>query len=140
MAITAALVKELRERTSSGMMECKKALVETDGEIEAAIELMRKTGMAKADKKTSRAAAEGTIVIKASNDAKRAVMVEVNCETDFVTKGEDFKNFANTVAEKALANNPANIDELQQMALDSGDTVLDTSKKLIVKIGEKIDL
>jgi len=140
MAITAALVKELRERTSSGMMECKKALVETDGDIEAAIELMRKSGMAKADKKTSRTAAEGAIVIKVSDDAKQAVMVEVNCETDFVTKGEDFQNFANVVADVALSKKPSNIDELQQMVLDSGDTVLDTSKKLIAKIGENINV
>jgi len=140
MAITAALVKELRERTSSGMMECKKALVETNGDIEAAIELMRKSGMAKADKKTSRTAAEGAIVVKVSDDAKQAVMVEVNCETDFVTKGEDFQNFANAVTEVALSKNPANIDELQQMVLEGGDTVLDTSKKLIAKIGENINV
>jgi len=140
MAITAALVKELRERTSSGMMECKKALVETNGDIEAAIELMRKTGMAKADTKTSRTAAEGTIEIKVSEDSKRAVMVEINCETDFVTKGEDFQNFASTVAEVALSKNPADFDELQQMTLDDGDTVLDTSKKLIAKIGENINV
>ncbi len=141
MAITAALVKELRERTSSGMMECKKALVETNGDIEAAIELMRKTGMAKADKKTSRTAAEGTIVIAASDDAKHAVIVEVNCETDFVTKGEDFQNFANAVAEAALANTaPTDIDALQQLVLDGGDTVLDASKKLIAKIGENINV
>jgi len=140
MAITAALVKELRERTSSGMMECKKALVETNGDIEAAIELMRKTGMAKADKKTSRIAAEGTIVIKDNNNAKQAVIVEVNCETDFVTKGEDFQSFAKSVAETALANNPADIDALLQLASDSGDSISDTTKKLIVKIGEKISV
>ena len=97
MAITAALVKELRERTGAGMMECKKALVETDGDIEVAIEHMRKTGLAKADKKAGRTAADGLVVVKSSADAKQAVMVEVNCETDFVTKGDDFKNFCDEI-------------------------------------------
>jgi len=93
MAITAALVKELRERTGAGMMECKKALVETDGNIDAAIENMRKSGMAKADKKAGRVAAEGLVSIQIDDAGKFAAIVEVNCETDFVTKGDDFKNF-----------------------------------------------
>ena len=92
MAITAALVKELRERTGSGMMECKKALVESNGDIEAAIEAMRKSGLAKADKKADRVAAEGIIAIEATDDGKQAVMLEVNSETDFVAKADDFIN------------------------------------------------
>ncbi|MGD8547687.1 MAG: translation elongation factor Ts, partial [Thiohalophilus sp.] len=94
MAISAAMVKELRERTGAGMMECKKALVETDGDIDAAIEQMRKSGMAKADKKAGRTAADGLVSIKVSDDGKKAAIVEVNCETDFVAKGDDFVAFA----------------------------------------------
>ncbi len=140
MAITAALVKELRERTGAGMMECKKALVETNGDIEAAIELMRKTGLAKADKKAGRIAAEGLIVFKASDNGKRAVMVEINCETDFVTKGDDFVNFANRVAETALKEQPADIDALLATPIDGGDSVADATKALIAKIGENTNV
>ncbi|VAW96423.1 Translation elongation factor Ts [hydrothermal vent metagenome] len=136
MAITAALVKELRERTGAGMMECKKALVETQGDIEIAIELMRKTGLAKADKKAGRIAAEGLVVSKASDDGKHAVMVEVNCETDFVTKGDDFINFANSVAETALKAQPADIDALLAASIDGSDSVANATKTLIAKIGE----
>lgn len=136
MAITAALVKELRERTGAGMMECKKSLVETDGDIEASIELMRKSGLAKADKKSGRIAAEGLISFKSSEDGKQAVMVEVNCETDFVTKSEDFIGFVNDVAATALAAQPANIDALLAAAMPAGDSVSDTTKTLIAKIGE----
>jgi len=140
MAITAAMVKELRERTGAGMMECKKALVETDGDIDAAIEQMRKSGMAKADKKAGRIAAEGLIVFKASDDGKRAVMVEINCETDFVTKGDDFINFANSVAETALKEQPADIDALLVTPVDGGDSVADTTKALIARIGENTNV
>ncbi len=140
MAITAALVKELRERTSAGMMECKKALVEMDGDIEAAAEHMRKTGMAKADKKAGRAAAEGLIIIKLSNDAKTAAMVEVNCETDFLAKDENFVKFANAVGECALTNKPADIDALSRLALEGGTSIEDTRKALIAKIGENMNV
>ena len=109
MAITAALVKELRERSGAGMMECKKALVETDGEIDAAIEHMRKTGLAKADKKASRTAAEGKLVIKFTDDGKKAVMLEVNCETDFVAKTDDFTEFVKNIAMHIAATNPVGI-------------------------------
>ena len=138
MAITAALVKELRERTGAGMMECKKALVEMDGDIEAAAEHMRKTGMAKADKKAGRAAAEGLIIIKLSDDAKTAAMVEVNCETDFVAKDENFVNFANAVGDCALANKPADVEALSVLTLTDGSTIEDTRKALIAKIGENM--
>lgn len=140
MAITAALVKELRERTQAGMMECKKALVETNGDIEAAVEYMRKAGLAKADKKSGRTAAEGAVVCKTSDDGKAAILVEVNCETDFVTKGDDFQNFADEVAEVAIKNLPDDIDELLKLKMASGDTVADATKALIAKIGENINV
>jgi elongation factor Ts len=140
MAITAAMVKDLRERTGAGMMECKKALVETNGDIEAAIEHMRKTGLAKADKKAGRTAAEGTIVVKSSDDGKRVVMVEVNCETDFVTKGDDFNNFANAVADVALEKGPADLDALLATPMTGGETVAEALKNLIAKIGENMNV
>lgn len=138
MAITAALVKELRERTQAGMMECKKALVETNGDIEAAIEYMRKAGLAKADKKSGRTAAEGAIVSRTTDDRKAAVVVEINCETDFVTKGDDFQNFADEVADLAIKNLPDDIDGLLNLKMASGDTIADATKALIAKIGENI--
>ncbi len=142
MAITAAQVKELRERTGAGMMECKKALVETDGDMELAIEHMRKTGLAKADKKAGRIAAEGIIVVKASDDGKRMAMVEVNCETDFVAKGDDFCNFAEGVSQRVLEKQPEDIDALLAMSYSDDDatTVADVTKGLIVKIGENISI
>ncbi len=140
MAITAALVKELRERTGAGMMECKKALVEVDGDIEAAIEHMRKTGLAKADKKADRTAADGLIVVKTSDDGKQAVMVEVNCETDFVAKGDDFQNFSSEVAELALAKQPADLETLLGYEMSGGESVADTCKRLIAKIGENMSV
>lgn len=102
MSITAAMVKELRERTGAGMMECKKALVETNGDIDTAIEHMRKAGLAQADKKAGRTAAEGLVVIKLSDDAKQAAIVEVNSETDFVSKGDDFIAFAEGIAARVF--------------------------------------
>src|SRR5438045_8403641 len=98
MNITADAVRQLRERTGAGMMECKKALVETKGDLDAAADLMRKQGLAKADKKASRVAAEGVIVVEKSADGKSAAMVEVNCETDFVSRESDVKAFAQAVA------------------------------------------
>jgi len=97
MQITASMVKELRERTGSGMMECKKALQETEGDLETAIENMRKSGLAKADKKAGRVAAEGRVVIAISDDGKSAAVVEVNCETDFVSGGDDFLSFVTAI-------------------------------------------
>jgi len=140
MAITAALVKELRERTGAGMMECKRTLVETNGDIEAAIESMRKSGLAKADKKADRIAAEGIIAMARSADGKQAVLVEVNCETDFVAKGDDFKAFAEKVANTALSAGVSTAEALLETAVDGGATVEETRKELIAKIGEKIDV
>jgi elongation factor Ts len=122
------------------MMECKKALVETDGDIDVAIEHMRKTGLAKADKKAGRTAAEGLVVFKSSADGKKAALVEVNCETDFVTKGDDFINFANAVAEAVLESEPADIDALLALPLQGGDSIADTTKALIAKIGENMNV
>ncbi len=138
MAITAAMVKELRERTGAGMMECKKALTETGGDLEAAIEAMRKSGMAKADKKAGRTAAEGLIVV--AGDAKRLAMVEVNCETDFVAKGDEFRDFATAVAARALANSPADVEALLAMPLEDGGalTIQERCRELIAKIGENM--
>ena len=133
--ISAAMVKELRERTGSGMMECKKALTETNGDIEAAIELMRKNGQAKADKKADRAAAEGVLLIR--NDDKFGVIVEVNCETDFVTKNVDFIEFSEKVADVAFEKRANCIDDLADATID-GVSLEEVRKNLIVKIGENI--
>jgi elongation factor Ts len=135
MNITADTVKQLRERTGAGMMECKKALVETSGDLDAAAELMRKNGLAKADKKAARVAAEGAIVIERSG--LQAAMVEVNCETDFVARGEDFQAFAREVAKAALAHAVASVEALGQAA-SSGGTVEERRRALIAKIGENI--
>ena len=142
MAITASLVKELRERTGSGMMECKKALVETGGDLEAAIELMRKSGQAKAAKKSGRTAAEGLIVIKYNGDASKAVMVEVNCETDFVAKDENFNSFADAVAERALNSDVDTVEALLEQPLHDGEeTTVNTAREaLIAKIGENMNV
>ena len=107
MQITAAMVKELRERTGAGMMECKKALSESDGQMDAAIELMRKSGQAKADKKAGRVAAEGAIIAMLSDNGDTGVLLEVNCETDFVAKDEQFLGFCEAVAKAVLAAQPA---------------------------------
>jgi elongation factor Ts len=137
MNISADSVKQLRERTGAGMMECKKALVETQGDLDAAAELMRKTGLAKADKKAARVAAEGIIAIERSgNDA---VMVEVNCETDFVGRSDEFTAFARDVAEVALAASPANVEALLAQA-KGGSTLDERRRALVAKIGEKIDV
>ena len=141
MQITASMVKELRERTGSGMMECKKALQETDGDIEVAIENMRKAGMAKADKKSGRVAAEGRVVIEISDDGKTAAVVEVNCETDFLSGGDEFISFVTAIAKTVLANKPADIAALSEMTLDgSSMTVEEERKAKIAKIGENMQL
>jgi elongation factor Ts len=142
MTISASLVKELRERTGAGMMECKKALTETNGDIEAAIELMRKSGQAKAAKKAGRTAAEGVIVIRTSPDARRAVMVEVNCETDFVAKDENFATFADAVADCAMNCDVADIEVLAATPLRPGEatTVEEARQALVAKIGENMSV
>jgi elongation factor Ts len=138
MAVTAEAVKALRERTGAGMMECKKALVETNGDLEAATEIMRKSGLAKADKKAGRVAAEGVVVIERSADGKLAALVEVNSETDFVARQDDFQAFAAEVAKVALATKPADLEALLAATLASGKTVEETRRELIARIGENI--
>ena len=139
MAVTAAMVKELRERTGAGMMECKKALVEAGGDMDAAIEAMRIAGLAKADKKASRVAAEGKIALATSADGKEGVMVEVNSETDFVAKDGSFNAFADAVAQNALNDAPANVEGLMETLID-GETVEEARQALISKIGENIQV
>jgi len=138
VAITASLVKELRERTGAGMMECKKALVESDGDIEAAAELMRKSGAAKADKKAGRVAADGAIKIKVSDDGKKAVIVEVNSETDFVAKDDNFQAFANAVTDAIFDHEPVDVDALSALTTADGQTVEQAREALVAKIGENI--
>jgi elongation factor Ts len=138
MSVTAEAVKQLRERTGAGMMECKKALVETNGDLDAAAELMRKQGLAKADKKATRVAAEGVIVVEKSSDGRAAAMVEVNCETDFVAREQDFRGFAQQVALKALSARPASLEALLAEKLASGETIEEGRRALIAKIGENI--
>ncbi len=140
MAITASLVKELRERTGSGMMECKKALVECDGDIEAAAELMRKSGAAKADKKAGRVAADGAIKVSVSGDGKLAAILEINSETDFVAKDDNFQSFADQVLQAIFDNSPESIEVLSALTLSSGQTVEEARQALIAKVGENIQV
>jgi len=136
MTITASLVKELRERTGAGMMECKKALVETNGDSEAAAELLRTKGQASADKKAGRIAAEGCVEI--ATDGSKVVVVEVNSETDFAAKDENFQAFAKSAAVAALASAAATVEDLMAAELPEGGTLEDARKNLIAKIGENI--
>jgi elongation factor Ts len=140
VAITASLVKELRERTGSGMMECKKALVETDGDIEAAAELMRKSGAAKADKKAGRVAADGAIKLMVEDGAKVAVILEINSETDFVAKDDNFQAFADQVLALIASDQPAGVEELAKLKLESGQSVEEARQALIAKVGENIQV
>jgi len=141
MNISADAVKQLRERTGAGMMECKKALVQTKGDLDAAADLMRKQGLAKADKKASRVAAEGVIVVEKSADGKSAAMVEVNCETDFVSREADFKAFAQAVARTAAATKAGDVESLLAVKLDgAGETVDERRRALVAKIGENINV
>lgn len=138
MAISASMVKELRERTGAGMMECKKALVETDGDMDAAAENLRKSGQAKADKKSGRVAADGSVVVKAKNG--RAVVVEINSETDFVAKDENFANFAESVAEAALEFADTDVEAFGDSLLADGRSVETARKELVAKVGENISV
>lgn len=140
MAITASMVKELRERTGAGMMDCKKALSENGGDMEAAIEAMRKSGAAKAVKKAGRIAAEGKVVIVMSDDSKQAALVEVNSETDFVAKDDNFANFVDQVGSEVLASGVTDVARLAQEKLADGSSIEDARKALIAKIGENIQL
>ncbi len=142
MGISATQVKELRERTGLGMMECKNALVESDGDIDEAIALLRKRAGAKVEKKAGRTAAEGIVATYVSDDQKLAAMVEINCETDFVAKEEGFVDFAATVAKTIAEHDPNDIDALLALSLTDGkaDTIGQTREYLVAKLGEKIDV
>jgi len=140
MSVTADSVKQLRERTGAGMMECKKALVETNGDLDAAAELMRKQGLAKADKKAARVAAEGVIALEKSADGHSAAIVEINCETDFVARENDFQGFSGEVASVALAHKPADGAALAALKLGNGETVDERRRALVAKIGENISV
>jgi elongation factor Ts len=138
MEITASMVKELRERSGAGMMECKKALTENSGDVTAAIEWLRKQGLAKADKKASRVAAEGRIVL--AQDGGHAALVEINSETDFVAKDENFVKFADEVAKTALASGAKDVDELKQAKTSYGPTVEEARQWLVAKVGENVQV
>ena len=140
MAITAALVKELRDRTGAGMMDCKKALVETNADLEAAIDLMRASGAAKAAKKAGRVASEGLVNVTISDDNKQAAILEVNSETDFVTKGSAFIDFVDSLGRLALKNKPESVESFLGQKLDSGETVDEARENIIAKIGENISV
>jgi len=136
MAISASMVKELRERTGAGMMECKKALTEAGGDMDAAVEAMRISGLAKADKKSGNTAAEGTVAIKVSDDAKSFGMVEINSQTDFAAKAEDFVAFSDKVVDAVLSQKPESVEQLTI----GGEAVEEVRKTLVAKIGENIQV
>lgn len=142
MEITAAMVKELRDRTGAGMMECKKALQEAGGDMEGAIEAMRRSGLAKADRKAGRITAEGVIVARLAGDARTGAMVEINSETDFVANNDEFRDFAGRVAERVLADAPADAAALSRLPLggDDGRDIGTATKELVAKIGENIEV
>ena len=140
--VTASQVKDLREKTGAGMMDCKKVLTETDGDMEKAIELLRERGIAKAAKKSSRVAAEGLVAAYVSEDGKVGAVVEVNAETDFVGKNEEFKTFVNDVAKQIVEKNPANVEELlgQESIAEAGKTVQEVLTNKIATIGENMTI
>lgn len=138
--ITASLVKTLREKTDAAMMDCKRALVETNGDIDAAIEVLRKSGQAKAGKKSDRITAEGIIASACGADGKKGVLLDLNCETDFVARSDDFKAFATAAAQAALVHHCEAVDALLAAKLPSGETVDEARQHLISKLGENIQI
>ncbi|MBO67986.1 MAG: elongation factor Ts [Acidiferrobacteraceae bacterium] len=140
MSVSAALVKELRGRTGAGMMDCKSALVDSDGDIDKAAELLRMKGAASAEKKAGRIAAEGIVCHQISDEGKRGVLVEVNCETDFVARDSSFREFVSTISNEILRKSPANLNELSQLQLDSGESIEDSRSALVGRIGENISV
>jgi len=139
MDVKPAMVKELRERTGAGMMDCKKALVEANGDLDSAAELLRKQGQAKADKKASRVAAEGRVVLKSDERAGRYALVEVNSETDFVAKDDNFRGFAERVAGLVLDRRPGSVEALMGLSAD-GRTLEEGRLELVTKVGENINV
>lgn len=140
MNITASMVKELREKTAAGMLDCKKALAEAEGNMDRAIDLLREKGLAKAAKKSDRIAAEGLVGIVVSEDGKKAAMVEVNSETDFVAKNEEFIGFVDNIANIALANNPSDLEGLLASSYENEGTVKDALNAKIARIGENMSI
>jgi len=140
MAVTASMVKELRERTGAGMMDCKKVLVETDGNIEKAIELLREKGLAQVAKKSGRIAAQGLVKLAFSADGKKAAAVEVNSETDFVAKNEEFISFVSSLADMALSSTANDIEDFKALKYNDEGTVQDALNSLIAKIGENMNI
>lgn len=142
MQITAAMVKELRERTGAGMMDCKRALTEAEGDLEKAVGIMRLSGQAKADKKAGRITAEGVVAIRLDDSGKRAAMVEINCETDFVAKEAAFRGFVDAVCARVLAAEPKDVGELAELSLDGGEgpSVEEERRGLVAKTGENISV
>lgn len=141
MQISATMVKELRERTGAGMMDCKKALQEAGGDIEAAIETMRKSGVAKAAKKAGRIASEGVVLVRVSDDGARAALLEINCETDFVAKDANFLNFSSSVNDAALEHWQGDLDALKACPIGGGPASIEDARlELVTKIGENIDI
>lgn len=138
MAVTASMVKELREKTGAGMMDCKKALTETDGDMEKAIDFLREKGIASAAKKADRVAAEGLTIVK--SEGNKAVIAEINSETDFVAKNENFQKLVNDLADHLLANDPASLEDALAQSFAEGQTVQEFVNSSIAKIGEKISL
>ncbi len=140
MAISSELVKKLRDKTGAGMMDCKKALDESNGELEKAIEILRKKGAATAAKRADKAANEGIVVSKISDDAKHGILIEINCETDFVARGEDFITFANSVAQIVFDKSPNTVEALLSLPHPNGKTVADALSDLVGKVGEKTEI
>ncbi len=140
MAITSETVKQLREKTGAGMMDCKKALEATDGDMNAAVDYLRKKGAAIAEKRSDRAANQGIVVSKLSDDAKKGIIIEVNCETDFVARGDDFVVFANTIADIIFKHTPADLDTLKTISYEGTKNVADALSDMMGKIGERIEI
>ena len=142
MQITAAMVKELRERTGAGMMDCKKALSEAGGDLEKAVGIMRLSGQAKADKKAGRIAAEGVVTVRTDDAGRRAAMVEINCETDFVAKEGAFREFADAVCARVLVAAPAGVEELGNMPFGGGEgpSIEEERRELVARIGENVNV
>lgn len=138
--ITASQVNDLRKKTGAGMMDCKKALVEANGDMDAAVDILRKKGQKVADKRSDRDASEGLVFAKTTNDSTSGVLVALNCETDFVAKNEDFGNFAKKITEIAIQNKPNTLDELKGLTYDNGLTIGDKIVEQTGVIGEKIEL
>lgn len=140
MEVTSEMVKQLRDKTGAGMMDCKKALAEANGDMEKAVEILRKKGAATAAKRADKAANEGIVVAKVSDDGKRGILVEINCETDFVARGEDFVAFAHSVAEIIYSKKPTDVSALLSLPHPNGKTVADALSDLMAKIGERTEI